>query len=147
MPCSISIAVLFERLAERGWLLVHYLVVEERPVAYQLGFRFAGRIYAYNAAYDNSVASAHPGIHLVVHLIQRAFAEGVVEFDMMRGEEVYKQHWATGHRTERQLVGTSGSLVSSLSYLLHIRFKAVLKQSAIAQAIYSRIARRNTAGE
>ena len=77
------------------------------------------------------------GLVLLARSVSDAFAEGLSEFDFLRGNEGYKGEWARGERWTVQLRfwrGTRGRLArTALSAAMFARetFKAALPQRAI----------------
>jgi CelD/BcsL family acetyltransferase involved in cellulose biosynthesis len=78
-------------LAERGWLQLSFLDIEDRPAASYFCFDYHGDILVYNSGYD-ATASPHlsPGWVLLAQLIQLAITEGRTRFDFLQGNEDYK---------------------------------------------------------
>lgn len=137
-------ADLFEQVDANRWFVAHFLHIDGKPVAYQAGFDFADRLLSYNASFDRSYGAAHPGIHLVVHVIQKAFAEGKTEYDMMRGDDAYKVRWATGRREEIHLAVYSGTMRSRLTFLLHVKAREALKTTKGGRRLYEVVTRFRT---
>jgi len=118
---------LFRRISSK-WLIVHFILIKGEPVAYQAGFRYAHRLFGYNTAYKKSYAQVHPGIHLVVHMIRKAFRASWIEYDMMRGGELYKSHWKSDQREEIHFVAYHHRFSSRISFRVYIRGKEFLKK-------------------
>jgi len=78
-------------LAERGWLQLSFLDVEDRPAATYFCFDYHNDILVYNSGYDPSASpQLSPGWVLLAHLIQGAIKEGRTRFDFLQGNEDYK---------------------------------------------------------
>lgn len=78
-------------LAERGWLQLSFLDIDDRPAATYFCFDYHGEILVYNSGYDTSASpQLSPGWVLLAQLIQRAIAEGRTRFDFLQGNEDYK---------------------------------------------------------
>ena len=77
-------------LAERGWARVCILSAGGEPVAAGYGFARAGRFAYYQAGLKPAWRARSAGTVLLGELVDRAFAEGLGEFDFLRGEEPYK---------------------------------------------------------
>ena len=96
---------LFDGLGPRGWLYVALLEREDRPVAFQLGFRCGHKLWDYSKSYDRSCSRFAPGTILVQALLAHGASRGYDEYDFLRGEEPYKTVWSTGcHRSYRLLI-------------------------------------------
>ena len=59
-----------------------------------------------------------------------------VEYDFMRGDELYKSHWSNGQREEVDLVIRFTTVRSRWAFFIHIKLKRILKESKMAQALY-----------
>jgi CelD/BcsL family acetyltransferase involved in cellulose biosynthesis len=89
-----DIATFFERMAREfmplGWLRLHLLEVEERPIASTFAFEYDRTFYLYNSAYEPEVGRLSPGFVLVSELVATAIQRGLRFFDFLRGPERYK---------------------------------------------------------
>ncbi len=75
-------------------VLVGYL--DDRPVCFDLAFRFQDTLSAWVGRFDPSAAAYSPG-----HLLQRAGLawakeHGITTVDLLLGDDAYKRRWATG---------------------------------------------------
>ncbi len=98
----------FHRLVARqflraGWLRLHLLEIEGRAVAAKYGFSYGGRFWSYISGYDPALAHYSLSSQLHAHAIREAIEEGLSEFDLLRGDEPYKQDWADGRRVDLNL--------------------------------------------
>ena len=91
------------RLAHAGGLRMYTLQAARRPVASVYGVVHQGRFNYYQSGYDPNWASRSVGLLLLARTVQDAFAEGLQEFDFLRGNEGYKGEWARGERWTIQL--------------------------------------------
>jgi CelD/BcsL family acetyltransferase involved in cellulose biosynthesis len=86
-------AVLPRLVAERIADVVS-LRLNGRAIATQVGFVVGGSYYNYQVAFDPSLARYAPSTLLLVHLLERAWDDGLKTFDFMTGDEPYKLQWA-----------------------------------------------------
>src|SRR5262245_59047567 len=86
-------------LAERGMAEIHLLWAEGKPRAALYGFRHGRRFAFYQSGRDPAWQERAVGTVLLGKLIGDAFADGLEEFDFLRGDEAYKMRWANGQRT------------------------------------------------
>jgi CelD/BcsL family acetyltransferase involved in cellulose biosynthesis len=86
------------RLAEIGWAVVFVLSVEGAPRAVLYGFRHGDRFAFYQSGHDPEWRPRAVGTVLLGHVLRWAAAEGLREFDFLRGNEAYKRRWADGAR-------------------------------------------------
>lgn len=82
--------------AERGWLRVTFVRVDEQPVAFSLDLECRGTHYNLKGGYDESFRDCSPGKILVAALVERAFATGLRRFEFGGAVEPFKKAWATG---------------------------------------------------
>jgi CelD/BcsL family acetyltransferase involved in cellulose biosynthesis len=91
------------RLAQAGLLRMYTLRVARRPVASVYGVVHRGKFYYYQSGYDPNWACKSVGMVLLARTVEDAFAEGLGEFDFLRGDESYKSEWARGQRWTIQM--------------------------------------------
>ena len=101
-------------MAEAGWARLYLLNVEGATRAALYGFRHGDRFAFYQAGYDPDWRQRSVGTVLLGHVVQRCFAEGVAEYDFLRGCEPYKLKWANGERTTVRLRARDNSLRAKL---------------------------------
>jgi hypothetical protein len=82
----------------RGCLQLRSLKADERPVAVELDFEMAGRVYMFKGAFDPEFGEFSPGQLLHFHVFEEGIARGVEEFDFLRGDHPYKRRWANADR-------------------------------------------------
>ncbi len=89
----------YERLIQDEvlWPMVDFRVVKagDRIVATHFGFFHDRRFIWYKPSFDPELSSLGPGEVLLKWLIAAAASEGAVEFDFTRGNEGFKQRFAT----------------------------------------------------
>ena len=87
--------------AEKGWLRLGLLYLNEEAVAAQLWFVHGGKASIYKICYDEKFAHLSVGKILTAFLIQHVIDEDkVVEIDYLSGDDSYKSDWMS-HRRER----------------------------------------------
>ena len=85
--------------AEKGWLTLSFLTLDDQPIAGIYGFVYGGTYYFYLPGFDPDLAPhASPGMLLLAHRIEEAIEEGYRLFDLLQGEARYKTSWANGTR-------------------------------------------------
>jgi CelD/BcsL family acetyltransferase involved in cellulose biosynthesis len=94
------------------------LVIDGHIAAVDYTLRSRDRVFTYNGAFDDQFASLAPGILSMTYLLERAFDSGVVEVDLLRGDESYKFQWATGLRQQSNLRLTRAGTAVAHAYLL-----------------------------
>jgi CelD/BcsL family acetyltransferase involved in cellulose biosynthesis len=84
------------RLAlSRGWLRLRLLELDGRPVAANYALRVGDAEWYYQAGRDPSLARWSVGLVLQAACIRSACEEGAVEYRLLRGDQRYKQSWAS----------------------------------------------------
>jgi CelD/BcsL family acetyltransferase involved in cellulose biosynthesis len=139
-------ADLFGRFQERDWLLVRFLRSGGSRIAHEICFRYGGKLYSYDSAFDSRYASASPGEILTASILEEAFGAGLVEYDMLRGDEPYKTRWSDTMREEHEVAVTPSTLRAALYRLARIRLKAWVRGNRVlnnlddrASALYHRL--------
>ncbi len=83
---------------ERGWLRLWIAEAGGRPVAASYGWRFGNVEYGYQLGRDPAWERSGVGAGMQEHAIRAAFADGMREFRLLRGDEQYKLRYATAVR-------------------------------------------------
>jgi CelD/BcsL family acetyltransferase involved in cellulose biosynthesis len=78
------------------------LLIDDRLIAYVLGFIHRGVYCAYNTAYHPDYEKGSPGKWIMDQAIEFSFAERLVEFDFLRGQFDYKERWHPQVRHSRR---------------------------------------------
>jgi CelD/BcsL family acetyltransferase involved in cellulose biosynthesis len=86
-------------LLERGWLRLYVLTLNGDTAAVQYLLAYKGRVYFYQHGYDAKYSSQSVGLVSFALAIRSALEEGAKEFDMLWGDESYKQLWAHDSRS------------------------------------------------
>jgi len=114
---------LFDTLGPRHWLYVALMELDDRPVAWQLGFRCGRRLWDYNKAYDHTFSRFAPGTLLVAALLDYGYSHGYEEYDFLRGEEPYKTVWSTGFHDRFRLLVWSKRWISRTRAFVYLDIK------------------------
>jgi len=86
------------KLLKAGILRLSRLRLGDRTLAVIYSLFWKQTAYCYLQGFDPEFASLSPGTYLMYSVICDAVDHGARDFDFLRGEEAYKQHW----RPERQ---------------------------------------------
>ncbi len=87
-----------QELARAGMLRMYTLYAARWPVASVYGVVHGDKLNYYQSGYDPNWASRSVGMVLLARTVQDAFAEGLREFDFLRGNEGYKADWSREQR-------------------------------------------------
>ena len=87
--------------AEGGWLRAYVLWIDDKPVAFQLGYQNTRTYYGHHVGYDPDISKLQPGIYLHTELMADLLADGISRFDFLSGDSLYKQRMSNAFREER----------------------------------------------
>jgi CelD/BcsL family acetyltransferase involved in cellulose biosynthesis len=80
-----------QRAAEKQWLRLYFLRIDDRRVACMLGFEYNNLFYLYNSGFDaDQYYQFSVGNVLTAYTIQQAIEAGNARYDFLRGDEEYK---------------------------------------------------------
>ena len=81
------------RCAQKQWLRLCFLTLENTPVATLWGFRYGSRFYGLQTGFDPAWRKFSVGHVLLACVVEQAITEGCREYDFLRGTEPYKYDW------------------------------------------------------
>lgn len=85
--------------AEKGWLRLAVLYINNKPAAAQLWLVVGQKANIFKLAYDESWKRYSPGSILIAYMMQQVIeVDRVEEIDFLRGNDTYKQEWMTQRR-------------------------------------------------
>lgn len=87
------------RFAERGWLRIYRLRIDDQPVAAALCFAYGRKVMLYQMGYDLRWGQYGPGYLIGRYLVESAIESGASEVDWLRGAHPYKYEWNAQERT------------------------------------------------
>lgn len=79
--------------AQRGWLSIWILSLDDRPLAMEYELVADGNVFALRSDYDAEFHEISPGAHLNRELLERTFALGLRRYFMGPGNNAYKHRW------------------------------------------------------
>ena len=119
-----------ERLAPlllpQGMLVLDFLYHERKPISATYSFRYKNKLYHYQKGMDPQWSRLSVGMILHRLMIERAFNEGLVEVDLLKGEDRYKHAWTNAMREEVTVTVYNRTFSGRLWWALG-RIKAVLR--------------------
>jgi CelD/BcsL family acetyltransferase involved in cellulose biosynthesis len=89
--------------AERGWLRIYILYLEEKPVAFWMGTLYDRCLQADYVGYDPSWAEFSPGIVLFLTILEDLRDEDIKTVDLGRGDIQLQQCFADLRRVESRV--------------------------------------------
>jgi len=93
-----------ERAQRQGWLRLRLLEADGIPVAGFLGWRLGETYSFYQSGFDPDWADKSVGIVMMARTIESAIEEGASEFDMLLGDESYKQRFTNASRAVHTVI-------------------------------------------
>ena len=93
------------RLGARGQAVICGIFVEDKPVAIEYELLNDDTVFAYQSGADMDAELSSPGSVSILVRLKLALGYGKKTYDLMRGDEDYKQHWGA------QCVNTSNVTV------------------------------------
>ena len=111
--------------AERGWLRLAFLRLNDKPIAFDYGLECCGTHYLLKTGYDESLARYAPGMILRRFMLERAFSLGLNKYDFL-GED---------YSWKREFTGASGERVSLQMYSGSVHGAALRAKSAASKSI------------
>lgn len=90
-------------LARRGWLRLHLLYLDGRPLAHVYGVVFKGQFFALRTSYDEAYTGLSVGAVLFGRVLESAFAEKLSVFDFLGKETRWKLEMANGTRQHEDI--------------------------------------------
>lgn len=91
---------MLEKMCYREEAAVALLQVENVPIAYEVLMYGQSTMYGYIKAFDDDYSHASPGTLLSIAVMEDAIQKGLKCYDMLRGDEAYKQTLGRMQRDE-----------------------------------------------
>lgn len=123
--------------AQRGWLRLYILYIDNRPVAHIYGAEFRNEYCALKTSYDASFRQSSPGTVLFAHALEDAFTRKLSVFDFLGVESRWKLELANDQRTFVDLcvfprANVRCQLCRLNNHVLHQQIKPYLQRNAPA---------------
>lgn len=84
---------------KNGWLQLRFLRLDGNPLAMLYNFQYNGKVYFYQSGIDTQThKTVSVGILILGHCIQESISEGMMEFDFLLGDSLYKKRWTQTFR-------------------------------------------------
>jgi CelD/BcsL family acetyltransferase involved in cellulose biosynthesis len=127
--------------AAAGWLRLHFLELDDVPVAADLNCAFAGGIFLIKTGFDERYGRFSPGLVLRGEVLRAAVQEGASFYDFLGGPDSYKLRWTTELRPRSAIRAYRGARRPLALY--HARLRPVLKAGVVrARELKGELARR-----
>jgi len=126
----------------KNMIKLDLLLLDGKVIAFSYSFEKDGRFFYYTPAFDSAYAKYSPGTVLLLHILEDAFKQGIKEFDLGKGETLYKAHWTTGVRKNRRIIFASPTLKGKMSfyfYLLYLSLFSVLRKFKFLRIVLGKL--------
>ena len=91
--------LLAEQLSREGWIALSRLLLNDRSVAWNYGFQYAGSWFWYQPTFDSRYEEFSPGYCLLAKMVESACGdEALGRVDLGLGAEGYKERFANSGR-------------------------------------------------
>jgi hypothetical protein len=121
-------STLADRAAERGWIRLHFLQAGQVRVAFDYSLCYKNRLYLLKVGYDPSHAPFSPSNLLLCLVLQRAFEQGVTEYDFLGADAAWKLSWAKQLQRYYWLFIFSSTFKGRCLYLIKFQLVPLLKR-------------------
>jgi CelD/BcsL family acetyltransferase involved in cellulose biosynthesis len=103
--------------ADRGWLVLGFLRLAGRPIAFDYCVEHAGTHYLLKTGYDPALRHLAPGMLLRQEMIRRAYGNRVRRYDFLGDDNPWKLDWTDRVHERRELRTYPASPLGSLGWL------------------------------
>lgn len=100
-----------QSFAERGWLTLNILTLNDEPVAAGYSFEYTQKLFCYLSGFDPHLSEYHVGHLRHMYLIKHCIENGLKEYDFLRGVESYKRLWKSFIRRNLQVRATKRRII------------------------------------
>jgi CelD/BcsL family acetyltransferase involved in cellulose biosynthesis len=126
--------------AEKDWLRLYFLTVEDRPVAAELNLEYENVMYRHLKGFDPDFYKYSVGSLLTLKVLEECIEKGIFEYDFMQGDEAYKFNWTNKFRRNINVRGVNKRLSSKVIYVGQKALKRA-RVNSIVSALKHYIAR------
>jgi CelD/BcsL family acetyltransferase involved in cellulose biosynthesis len=112
-----------------GRLRLWFLRLDGQAIAFQYGLQDGSRYLLLKPAYDEAHGSVAPGHLLIEKVLQDCITRGLLQFDFLGPDMLWKRDWASRHRPHGWLYlfrGPRGRMVHGLKFRMAPMVKALL---------------------
>ena len=100
--------------AEKGWLRLYFLTVNNKPVAAELNLEYNKKMYGHLGGFDPDYSNYSVGHLLTLKVLEECVEKGISEYDFMQGDEPYKFDWTSKYRQNMNVFCVNKKLSSMM---------------------------------
>jgi CelD/BcsL family acetyltransferase involved in cellulose biosynthesis len=120
-----------KRFAEKGWLALYFLMVNGNPVAAQLCYKYAQKMYYVLGGFNPEFSKYSVGNIITIKIIEECIKNHVKEYDFLKGGEPYKFEWTNNYRRNLGYRFVNNRKTISKTYNLAIKTLKKIKADKI----------------
>ncbi|MBI3802508.1 MAG: GNAT family N-acetyltransferase [Nitrospirae bacterium] len=132
--------------AERGWLRLYFLKLDDRPIAFYYTLVYDQKLYYLKLGYDPAYARYSPGILLHQEILSAAFQEGLTELDFLGPRMAWKEDWTAQLRPHLWLYLFEGGMIPRAIYLIKFKLFPYLREISWLTRLQRRLLRKDAFG-
>ncbi len=114
--------------AARDWLVLAFLRLDGRALAFDYCLEHAGVHWMLKTGYDAAAAEFGPGKLLRRRMLARAFELGLTSYELLGAAEPWKLAWATHTRARELVQGFRPSPLGRLDHVLYAHARPLAKR-------------------
>jgi len=103
-----------KRFADKGWLALHFLMIDDKPIAALHCYEYNQKMFAVLAGFDPDYSQYSVGTILHAKIIEKCIDKKMKELDFLKGDESYKFDWTKTYRRSLNLRIVSKKFSSNL---------------------------------
>jgi len=129
---------LIDRMRAKGWISLSLLKNETDTIAASYNFLFGKRVFSYQKGSHPAWGQFGPGSVILNECIHDAFSRGCEEYNLLQGNEEYKNDWTSQARpllTANIFNSTVNGRLSLAGYRLKQRLKNMIKPARKPAAV------------
>lgn len=102
--------------AERGWLRLSFLRLDDRPIAFELNLEVGRRFYVLKGGYDDEFRKYGPGLRTLEEIVRYCHDHQLESYEFLGSDEPYKLDWTSRTRDRMLLQAFSPTLPGLADY-------------------------------
>jgi CelD/BcsL family acetyltransferase involved in cellulose biosynthesis len=123
--------LLAERAAERGWLRLCFLKLNEQRIAFAYYLEYANKLFLLKPGYDPKFAAFSPSSLLCNLVLRDAYRRGILEVDFLANSDDWKRRWTKHLRPHYRLYVFPGRLEGRMLHWIKFRLIPSLAEERV----------------